>query len=69
MFKKENVLMVPKRVVRQEKEFYYVETESKGKVVRKYVTTGVADDTDIEITKGLKEGDQVIVPASTSRVP
>ncbi len=55
---RENVLAVPRRAVRREGGRAYVLTPSGEK---RWVTAGSRDETDCEIVKGLRDGDEVRV--------
>ncbi len=72
----EKVLAVPVQAVRYEdnpdktakadKSIASVFVHDAGRVVKRVVTTGVADDSFIAITAGLKEGEQIVIgPAKT----
>lgn len=56
-----NVLVIPIEAVYEEKEekFVYLRN-TKGKIEKRVIKTGLESDTEIEITEGLKEGDTVI---------
>ena len=59
-----NVLRVPIGAVKSElkegDQVYYCLLDEKGKVKKVVVTTGLSDDLYMEVTSGLKEGDEVI---------
>jgi HlyD family secretion protein len=59
-----NVLRVPIGAVKAElkegEQIYYCLLDDKGKVKKAVVQTGLSDDLFMEVTSGLKEGDQVI---------
>lgn len=57
-----NVLIVPIAAVKEEKGKKYVQTLVDGKPQNTTVETGLSDDENIEITKGLNAGEQVILP-------
>ena len=57
-----NTLIVPLQAVKQTKNQRYVQVLKNGQPQNTAVTTGLASDDKIEITKGLKEGDQIILP-------
>ncbi|MEN9327236.1 MAG: hypothetical protein RI947_44 [Candidatus Parcubacteria bacterium] len=57
LHEKKNVLSVPVRFVRTEGDKQYVWKMENNKQVKRYVKTGVTDDTLIEVTSGLREGD------------
>lgn len=56
-----NVLVVPLAAVRTDKVGEYVYVIRNGKPERTSVTTGITGETTIEITKGLNEGDEIVV--------
>jgi HlyD family secretion protein len=60
--KAENVLCVPKEVVRKRDGRDVVEIIKDGKRIPQPVITGLEDDVKIEIKKGLEEGDRVVIP-------
>ena len=55
------VLALPVRAVRAEGGRKYVMCKSGGAIQRIWVTTGIRDDSNWEITSGLYEGDQVVI--------
>jgi HlyD family secretion protein len=72
----EKVLAVPVQALRYEdnpdksskaeKSIASVFLLDAGRVIKRAVSTGTADDSHIAVTRGLKEGDQVVVgPAKT----
>lgn len=56
----QNVLLVPLTAVKTQGSSSYVEMLINGKPERRSVKTGSANDTQIEITSGLNEGDLII---------
>ncbi|HLZ31365.1 MAG TPA: efflux RND transporter periplasmic adaptor subunit [Chloroflexota bacterium] len=67
---KNDVLVAPLRAVRRQGREQVVEIiGDDGKPVTRVVTTGVQNDTLVEITNGLEEGDQLVVQGTTTRVP
>jgi HlyD family secretion protein len=58
---KKDALVVPLRAVHTEGERAYVERLSGEQVEQADVTLGMMTDTEIEITAGLREGDEVVV--------
>jgi macrolide-specific efflux system membrane fusion protein len=58
--KKENVIIAPIRLVRASGAYNIVEVFENGKRVEKNVEVGIANDKDIEIISGLKEGEKLI---------
>jgi len=63
---KEGVLAVPYEALFQENHKTYVYTVSEGKLIKKEVTPGAADDTQQEILSGLQQGDQVVLSPLSS---
>lgn len=61
-----NVLVVPLAAVRTDKVGEYVYVIKDGKPVRTSVTTGITGDTTIQITKGVNEGDEIVVSGDVS---
>lgn len=51
---------------KDEKKFECVFVRSKGKAKLRVIKTGIQDDTNIEVTQGLKKGDEVIVGPYTT---
>lgn len=58
--KHENAVVIPKELVRGSNRSMSVFVSSKGYAVQKTVTTGIENMTEIEIIRGLSEGDQLI---------
>jgi RND family efflux transporter MFP subunit len=56
-----NVLSVPLEAVTSESNVPYVYKSSGGRVVKQEVATGALNDTHVVITKGLEEGDVVLL--------
>ncbi|KYZ75382.1 efflux transporter periplasmic adaptor subunit [Anaerosporomusa subterranea] len=59
-----NALIVPLQAVKEAKGQRYVQVLKNGQPQNVTVTTGLASDDKIEIVKGIKEGDQIILPQS-----
>ena len=57
-----NTLIVPLQAVKEAKGQRYVQVLKNGQPQNVTVTTGLASDDKIEIVKGLKDGDQIILP-------
>src|SRR5207248_7401916 len=67
---KNDVVVVPLRAVRRQGREQVVELVGEdGKGAAVPVKTGVQNDQFVEITDGLKEGDQIIVQGTTTRAP
>jgi multidrug efflux pump subunit AcrA (membrane-fusion protein) len=61
------VLAVPLRAVRREGGRPFVLCDRGGAVERRWVTTGVRDESYWEISDGLREGDRVLVGEVTAK--
>lgn len=67
---KNDVLVVPNRAVRRQGRDQVVEVMGEdGKAATRTVRTGVQNDQLVEITEGLKEGDQVLIQGTSTRAP
>lgn len=62
---KPNVIVVPNGAIRFEDKKNVVYVKSKGKTGPREVTPGVRDEKFTEITAGLAEGEQVVIPSVT----
>ncbi len=59
--KKENILLIPERLIKTKDSASYVEIQDTNKVVStRDIQTGLSDGIKIEITDGLKEGELVV---------
>ncbi len=63
---RDNVLIIPTRAVKTQNNQKVVTVVVAGKSVQKQVQTGLSSDTMIEVTKGLSEGDEVVVTGTTT---
>lgn len=61
--RKANVLLVPNRAVRSDRDGRYVQLMADGKITRLSVETGLSNESDTEIVKGLQEKALVVVSA------
>ena len=67
---KDDTLLVPNRAVRRQGREQVVDVMgADGKPVTRTVRTGVQNDQMVEISEGLQEGDQVVIPSTTTRAP
>ncbi len=57
----ENAIVIPKHLVKTDDTHSYVQILVDGEKQEVTVTTGISNATEIEITSGLNEGDQVVV--------
>jgi RND family efflux transporter MFP subunit len=62
--KSENALLVPIEAVNGDKDGDFLYVAENGVVVRKPVVCGISSDTEIEITEGITDQDQVILTSS-----
>jgi HlyD family secretion protein len=66
---KDNVLLVPNRAVRTQGRQKIVTVVFEGQQIQVPVTTGMNNDTNTEVTSGLKEGDTVLISGTTTTQP
>jgi HlyD family secretion protein len=59
---KADILVVPPRALRRRGSEQIVDVRRDGAIVEQVVTTGVSDNTNVEILTGLSEGDIVVLP-------
>lgn len=64
--RRDNVLVIPTKAVRTQGTQKVVSILVNGKTVQTAVTTGLSNDTSIEITGGLQEGDVVVLNQTTT---
>ena len=64
--RKDNVLVVPNRAVRLQGQNRVVDVLVDGKAETRVVTVGSSNDQVTEIVDGLKEGEQVLIPATST---
>jgi len=64
--RRDNALLVPAKAVRTQGNQKIVTVQSKGQSAQKTVTTGLSNDSSIEITSGLQEGDVVVLNQTTT---
>jgi RND family efflux transporter MFP subunit len=65
--RRDRVLLVPTRAIKTVSGDKIVTVQANGKLVPTKVTTGLSDDTSIEITSGLKDGDVVVLNQTTTQ--
>ena len=65
----ENALVIPKETLRHDGQGNYVLLLKAEAVERRPVTTGVASISEVEVTNGLTEGDEVAMPSDTPLQP
>lgn len=61
LVKKDDVIVIPLSTIHQFNNTYYVNVMEDGMKVEKTVDVGIADNINIEIINGLKEGEEVII--------
>ena len=66
---KSNVLLVPNRALRRQGRDQVVDVLVNGKAELRTVQTGLANDQVTEVTRGLEEGETVLIPATTTTQP
>ncbi len=64
--RRDNVLLLPTRAVRTQGTQKIVTVEYKGQSIQVPVGTGLSNDTQVEITNGLQEGDVVLLNQTTT---
>lgn len=57
---RKNALIIPERLVVFEKDKRYVEVQQGETIAKLEIKTGLSDSLNIEVTEGLKEGQQVV---------
>lgn len=62
----EQVLVIPRQAVRTVGQLELVEVVEKGRASRRAIRTGRFLDGNVEVLSGLHEGEQVVIPQSTS---
>jgi HlyD family secretion protein len=65
--RRDNVLLIPTRAVRTQGNQKIVTVQFQGQSIPTPVTTGLSNDTSVEIATGLKEGDVVVINQTTTR--
>lgn len=65
--RRDNVLMIPTRAVRTQGNQKIVTIQKDGQLVQTRVSTGLSNDSSIEITNGLQEGAVVVINQTTTR--
>ncbi len=64
--KRENVLLLPNRAVKTQGNQKIVTVQYKGQSIQTPISTGLSNDTQVEITNGLQEGDVVLLNQTTT---
>jgi len=64
--RREDVLLAPARAIRTQGNQKVATVLYKGQQISVPVTTGLSNDTQVEVTSGLKEGDEVVIGATTT---
>ncbi len=62
----EEVLVIPRQAVRSVGQLQLVEVVEHGQASRRAIRTGRTFDGDVEVLSGLREGEQVVLPAATN---
>jgi HlyD family secretion protein len=66
---KADIVVVPPRALRRRGSEQIVDVRRDGTVVEQVVTTGVSDNSNVEVVTGLAEGDVVVLPAVAGAGP
>lgn len=66
---KNGVVTVPNRAIRRAGRGQFVEILVNGKPEQRPIRTGVSNDQVTEIVEGVADGDQVIIPTTTTQAP
>lgn len=64
---RDNVLLVPLSALKEEQEAKYVQVMTDGRLEKRPVKIGLANDEQAEILSGLTEGEQVAIPAAKQK--
>ncbi|MCL4396228.1 MAG: RND transporter, partial [Chloroflexi bacterium] len=64
--RRDNALLVPTRAIRTVSNQKVVTVQANGQTITTKVTTGLSNDTSIEVTDGLKDGDVVVLNQTTT---
>jgi HlyD family secretion protein len=66
---KADIIVIPPRALRRRGSEQIVDIRRDGVVVEQVVTTGVSDNSNVEIVSGLAEGDIIVLPAVAGAGP
>jgi RND family efflux transporter MFP subunit len=67
---KRDVLLVPNRAIRRQGRDQVVDVlNADGMIETRPITRGLSNDQTTEVTNGLAEGDQIVLPTTTTRSP
>ncbi len=61
----EQVLVIPRQAVQEVGQLELVEVVKNGQVSRRTIRTGRTLDENVEVLSGLREGEQVVLPAAS----
>jgi RND family efflux transporter MFP subunit len=64
----EDIVVVPRRAVRNVGQLELVDVLENGRPTRRAIRTGRTLDDDMEVLSGLREGEEVVVPAATDAI-
>jgi HlyD family secretion protein len=67
--RRDNVLVVPLRAIKTQGNQKIATVLYKGQQITVPVTTGLSNDTQVEVTSGLQEGDEVVIGTTTTTQP
>ena len=57
----ENALVIPIDAINDDNGKSYVWVKNDDKLIKKYITTGIENDTEIQILKGLNFNDPIVI--------
>ena len=63
---RKDVLLVPNKVIARQGQETYIQVMKDGVVEERMIQTGISDFQFTEVTEGLNEGEQIIVPQGTT---
>ncbi len=63
----DNALLIPVTAVRSDSNGSYVYKKSGSGVEKAYITTGITSNTNVEVTSGLSEGDEIVVSGTVAQ--
>ncbi|MBI5955416.1 MAG: efflux RND transporter periplasmic adaptor subunit [Chloroflexi bacterium] len=66
---KTNVLYVPNRAIKVNRNLRTVQVMENGQLVEKQIRTGMSNDQFTEVTEGLKEGEEVVIVTTATNRP
>ncbi|OGU60741.1 MAG: hypothetical protein A2V66_08845 [Ignavibacteria bacterium RBG_13_36_8] len=68
VYENPNAIIIPRNLVKQDENGYYVFVENRGTAEKKYITNGKESGINYEVSSGLNIGDRLIVKGSAQLV-